>query len=451
METLNAASLTPVSVLSERRTEPRKIPSLPSLFQPKFTKSITSNAIPSKFSEVLSSKVNAGLVFLSSVLNAGIAKALTYEEALGQSVSSSSSDSSSDFDVGGVIDSVISFGTENPAVLIGGATFIAVPLVLSQILKKPKPWGVESAKSAYGKLGEVADAQLLDIRKPLEIKEAGSPDVRGLKKKVIPIVYKGEDKLRFLKKLSLKFKEPENTTLFILDKFDGNSELVAELVTANGFKAAYAIKDGAEGTRGWMNSGLPWISPKKTLSIDFGNLADSFSDALGEGAGALPVAFGLAAATTLSLFAFTEIETILELLGSAALVQLLSKKLLYAEDRKKTLQQVDEFLNTKIAPKELVDDIKQIGKALLPVTEDKKVLAAPAVGIADAVLPNTVEVKAELKPEPEVKAAAETPSVNSVPKAEVKAESLPGLSGSLSPYPYYPDFKPPTSPSPSQP
>lgn len=35
-------------------------------------------------------------------------------------------------------------------------------------------------------------------------------------------------------------------------RFDGNSELVAELVTENGFKAAYAIKDGAEGPRGWL-------------------------------------------------------------------------------------------------------------------------------------------------------------------------------------------------------
>lgn len=35
-------------------------------------------------------------------------------------------------------------------------------------------------------------------------------------------------------------------------RFDGNSELVAELVTLNGFKSAYAIKDGAEGPRGWV-------------------------------------------------------------------------------------------------------------------------------------------------------------------------------------------------------
>lgn len=39
-------------------------------------------------------------------------------------------------------------------------------------------------------------------------------------------------------------------------RFDGNSELVAELVTSNGFKAAYAIKDGAEGSRGWVVSTL---------------------------------------------------------------------------------------------------------------------------------------------------------------------------------------------------
>lgn len=35
------------------------------------------------------------------------------------------------------------------------------------------------------------------------------------------------------------------------DRYDGSSELVAELVTVNGFKAAFAIKDGAEGPRGW--------------------------------------------------------------------------------------------------------------------------------------------------------------------------------------------------------
>lgn len=38
---------------------------------------------------------------------------------------------------------------------------------------------------------------------------------------------------------------------FVEVRFDGNSELVAELVTANGYKAAVSVKDGAEGSRGW--------------------------------------------------------------------------------------------------------------------------------------------------------------------------------------------------------
>ncbi|KAK9925223.1 hypothetical protein M0R45_033553 [Rubus argutus] len=235
MEALNAASLTPISVLSDRKKEPRKFPSLPTISLPKFSNSTSFSTTPQAAQEGSSRRLHGGLLLLPSVFNAG-------------------------------------FVTENPAIVAGGFAILAVPLVLSQVLKETKPWGVDSAKNAYAKLGEDANALLLDIRAPVEIRQVGSPDIRGLGKKAVTIVYRGEDKPGFLKKLSLKFKEPENTTLFILDRFDGNSELVAELVTVNGFKSAYAIKDGAEGPRGWVSSGLPWIPPSKVLSFDFGNL-----------------------------------------------------------------------------------------------------------------------------------------------------------------------------------
>ncbi|KAL8210406.1 hypothetical protein R6Q57_007138 [Mikania cordata] len=409
------------------------------------------------------------LVLISSVFNSAFAKALTYEEALNQSITASDSsfkppdfnfDFDFDFDVGGII----SFGVENPLVVAGG---VAVLALLSQVFRKSKPWGLETARIAYQKLGDDGNAQLLDIRASSDIRAVGSPDIRGLKKKPVTVAYNGDDKQGFLKKLSLKFKEPENTTLFILDKFDGSSELVAELVTVNGFKAAYAIKDGAEGSRGWMvcyvprisnlnfffflfffswlcfvqNSSLPWILPKKSFAFDFSSLNDAVDGILGEGSEAIALLFGIAAATGLSLLAFTEVETILEVLGSAALVQLVSKKLLFAEDREKTLKQVSEFVTAQIGPKELLDDIKDIGKALLPPVTSK-VLPAPT---KEAVVEPTNS--APVPPPAEVQAQEATP-VNTVPKIEA---ALPNPSRPLSPYPYYPNLKPPSSPTPSRP
>ncbi|KAJ0717547.1 putative Rhodanese-like domain-containing protein STR4 [Helianthus annuus] len=445
MEALNAAALVlkPISVL---KPEPKKHSSFPSIphLKPQFN--------------------GTSLVLISSVFNSAFAKALTYEEALNQSTTASdSSFAAPDLDV---IDGIVNFGVENPLVVAGGAALLAVPAILSQVFGKSsnkKAWGVETAKIAYQKLGDDGDAQLLDIRAASDIRSVGSPNIKDLKKKPVTVAYNGDDKQGFLKKLSLRFKDPENTTLFILDKFDGSSELVAELVTVNGFKAAYAIKDGAEGPRGWMNSSLPWILPKKSFSFDLSSLNDAVDGILGEGNEAVTLLFGIAAAAGLSLFAFTEVETILEVLGSAALVQLVSKKLLYAEDRRRTLKEFGDFVSAKIGPKEILDDVKDIGKALLPPLTFNA-LPAPTKAPEEAVVEPTNSAPppppaAEVKAEAETVAAAAAvatpveapPEVKTVPKIEVKEEALPKPSRPLSPYPYYPNLKPPSSPTPSRP
>ncbi|KAG4115584.1 hypothetical protein ERO13_D12G114700v2 [Gossypium hirsutum] len=405
---------------------------------------------PPAFIKTPPAALHGGIVVLSSVFPTTLAKALSYDEALQQTTTSFSSD--------GVLDSVVNFISDNPTVVAGGAVALAVPLILSQVLKGSKPWGIETARSAYGKLGEDPNAQLLDIRGPKEFKDVGSPDIKGFGKKPVSIAFNGEDKLGFLKKLDLKFKEPENTTLFIIDKASGYPisspvwvsvspctyvirrfcpvlcPLCFVLVGLYIVVAAYAIKDGAEGPQGWMNSGLPWIPLKKGL--DLSNLTETLSGAFGDESDGLSVTLGIAAATGLGLLAFSEIETILQVLGSAAIIQLLSKKLLFAEDRKKTLQQVDEFLSTKVAPNELADDIKQIGVALIPTTTTSKALPAPT----------------EANPEPKSEVSAEPPpQINAVPESESRAKGSSGTPRPLSPYPSYPDFKPPTSPTPSQP
>ncbi|KAM7260831.1 hypothetical protein ACFE04_026306 [Oxalis oulophora] len=427
MEALNAASLTPISVLSERRTEARK-----------FTTCSVKLPKTQKLKDFLSGNLHTGLVLVSSLMISNhhdIANALTYEEALEQSASTATPD----IDIG-ILDSVINFGSENPIVIAGGVAVLAVPLIVSQLLKQPKSFGVLSAKAAYEKLGVEENGQLVDIRGPAEIREVGSPNIKGLGKKVVAVAYKPEDKNGFLNKLALKFKKPESTTLFVLDKlmflmearFDGNSELVAELVTLNGYKSAYAIKDGVEGPKGWKRSGLPWTEPKKGFKLDFSSLSESISAALGlEDDDSLPVALGVAVATALGALAYTEVETILQLLGSLAIIQVARNKLLLAEDRKKTLTQVDEFLNTKIAPNDLVEDLKEIGVAFLPFSPSKS-LPAPTITNSEPV-PTTEKV--------------EVPQVNSVSTVEV--QSPPTTPTPLSPYPTYEGLKPPTSPTPT--
>ncbi|XP_074589635.1 rhodanese-like domain-containing protein 4, chloroplastic [Curcuma longa] len=418
MEVLNAAGLTPLASLH---------------------KAASSSSSPGKRAEVRRSLLPLrlrNLAALSSVLGAGgLARALTYEEALNQTFGGSSP--IPDLDLSGLLDGIVSFATENPLVVGGAALVLAVPLVISQVLNLARSWGVESAKGAYAKLSEDSGAQLLDIREGKDFRQVGSPDLRGLKKKAVAITYRGDDKQGFLKKLQLKFKDPANTTLYILDKFDGNSELVAELVTLNGFKAAYAIKDGAEGTRGWMSSGLPWLQPKQGLTDSIVSIFEESSDGL-------TVTLGLAAAAGLGILASAEIETVLQLLGSAALLQFVTKRLLFAKDRKVTLQQLDEFLNTKVAPKELVDEIKMIGKALLPASTSGAASPEASSSAPAAVLEPNPVTKVEASTEP-------APVVNSIPKAEVEADSPPTTPTPLSPYPYYPDLKPPSSPSPSAP
>ncbi|KAK4723715.1 hypothetical protein R3W88_026494 [Solanum pinnatisectum] len=478
MEALNAARLTPVSVFSDRRNEPKKIPS----FQFKnLQNSSNFSTNLSRSVEGLSRNVQGGLVLLSSVFTTGLAKALTYEEALQQSTTSTSTN---DFDANAFVETLTDFVSDNPLVIAGGFAVLGLPFIVSQVFgKMPKPsWGVESAKKAYAKLADDESSELVDIRATVELKQVGSPDISGFMKKPVTIVYKGEDKTGFLNKLALKFKEPENTTLFILDKFDGNSELVAELVTENGFKSAYAIKDGAEGPRGWKNSGLPWILTKKTFSLDLG-LSDALEGLFGDGSDSVAVGLGVAAAAAFGLLVFSEAETLLQLLGSAGLIQLVSTKLLFAEDRKQSLQQVDEFLTKEIAPKELVGDIKQIGLALLPVPVTRKNLPEPAetsesvpeVDAASSKVEASVETLSPYPNYPDLKpptslipsqpsgsvgkaetvskvevSAESTPEISSASKPEVTAEALTGITRPLSPYPNYPDLKPPTSPMPTQ-
>lgn len=208
MEAFNALRLKPICVVPDQRGKPRKFSQTPTLASLKFPQISTNKNNP----QDLARKLQGSLVLLASTFSAKLAEALTYEEAIEQSVNANSG---ADFDAGSVVETIVN----NPLIIAGGVAVVAVPLVLSQVFGgKAKNFGVQPAKTAYVKLADDPNSQLLDIRSLKDSREVGSPDIRGLKKRAISVVYRGDDKPGFLQKLSLKFKDPENTTLYILDK-----------------------------------------------------------------------------------------------------------------------------------------------------------------------------------------------------------------------------------------
>jgi chitinase domain-containing protein 1 len=121
-----------------------------------------------------------------------------------------------------------------------------------------------------------------------------------------------------------------------------------------------------------QESELPWLAPKKGFKFNLSSLTNVIKDSAAANADSslVPTTLGVAAAAGVGLVVFSEAETALQLLGSAALVQFFVKKFLFADDRQKTLKEIQTFLDTKIAPKEIIDELKatENGPAILEET-----------------------------------------------------------------------------------
>ena len=144
-----------------------------------------------------------------------------------------------------------------------------------------------------------------------------------------------------------------STTLVLLDAFGSQSARAGAALTAKlgvGVEVLYV----SEGAAGWRSADLPWREPVQGFTLDLSAFPELVGKLSGPGAGkniaAATVAAGALAVGTVVLF--RELEAVLEVIGIAGLLQLLSKRLLFAADRKKTLTELKAFVDTKIAPKE---------------------------------------------------------------------------------------------------
>lgn len=380
------------------------------------------------------------------------------------------------------------FVQENPLVVAGGLAAVLVPTLVISLFAGKGYAGDVSPEDAL-KLLEQPNSLLLDIRGKAEKAAEGSPSLKSVKKKPKTVAFEIEEDDAIYqdpafadKVAALQGASPE-TVVVVLGGSGGLAATAASVLAKADFSKVYVVKGGAES---WKESGLQWDEPGRPFKVDLG----VFKDALGSVEGPkLPAStLGVAAAAGVSVLLLSELETALQLLGSAAILQLFVKKFLFAEDRKTSFSQIQTFLDTKIAPEALVDDIKQIGNVLLK--EGQAVTggaddafsgkgdgaAAEAKGALSAVAAEASSAAREVSGQVSSAAAEAT---NAVAKATEGAASsteeasggpgaasttaegsggstssstdLPPSSRPLSPYAQFPDLKPPSSPTPSPP
>ena len=155
----------------------------------------------------------AALVASSASLIASVppSLALKYDDVVskaGNVVTSSSGDGAG----------LVEFVSSNPVAVVAGVAAVAVPLIALRASASGQSFGSVSAAAAFAKLSDSEqNAQLLDIRAPEEIRAAGAPNLKSLRKKALQVAYDAED-ASFVAKVVARCRNPEATTLFVLDR-----------------------------------------------------------------------------------------------------------------------------------------------------------------------------------------------------------------------------------------
>ncbi|DBA93344.1 TPA: hypothetical protein ACH3X2_003622 [Trebouxia sp. C0005] len=271
--------------------------------------------------------------------------------------------------------------SQNPAIIAAGVGVVAVGLVIARLVGRGVNVKKLTAAKAFDLLSSDSDIIFIDLRSKQEVNEAGSPDLRSIKRKITSLPYTtglaGDlvegfpDKLLKLPGLS------EDSEILFFDSYGQDAKAVSGAVR-EGVKQVYYVADGADGVRGWRASQLPWREPSRfNFNLDFSGLKGLNLDKVAEDFKSKPtltkagLAVGALGAAAVVLF--NEVEVVLEVLGVAAAGNFLAKKLLFAKDREQTVEQIRDIVDNKIAAGEVGKDLRRVADTLVEtVTETEK-------------------------------------------------------------------------------
>lgn len=125
---------------------------------------------------------------------------------------------------------------------------------------------------AWEKLQSTPNAKLVDVRTQAEWVYVGVPDLAPLDKKPILVQWQTFPTMARNEAFTEQLRGQgvtEGDVVLLLCRSGVRSRAAAELLTGQGFTAAYNISDGFEGpldgdrhrgtANGWKASGLPWV------------------------------------------------------------------------------------------------------------------------------------------------------------------------------------------------
>lgn len=87
------------------------------------------------------------------------------------------------------LDGVSDFAGQYPAIIAAGVAVIAIGAVIASLVGQGVKVKQLSAAKAFDLLSEQSNVVFIDLRSKEDIKEAGSPDLRSIKQKVISVPY----------------------------------------------------------------------------------------------------------------------------------------------------------------------------------------------------------------------------------------------------------------------
>ena len=123
----------------------------------------------------------------------------------------------------------------------------------------------------FGKLSEISNSYLIDVRTKPEWAFIGVPDLASLNKKTIFISWHMYPEMKINSLFENQITESnikKNDNLFLICRSGNRSSNAAEFLTSRGFTNCFNVKNGFEGEigpnhqrstiNGWKYSKLPW-------------------------------------------------------------------------------------------------------------------------------------------------------------------------------------------------